>query len=86
MKQTSSFTKAVYQIVKDIPKGETLSYKEVAIRAGSPNAYRAVGSLLKYNYDPTIPCHRVIKSNGDYGDFNRGKQLKKELLEQEKQT
>ncbi len=54
-------------MVKKIPKGRVLTYKEVAKLAGSPLAYRAVGNILNKNYDPNIPCHRVIKSSGALG-------------------
>ena len=79
----SSFTEKVLNIVRKIPKGKTLSYKEVAEKAGSPGAFRAVGSILKQNYDPKIPCHRVIKSNGKTGEYNRGKENKVIILRKE---
>ncbi len=79
----SSFTERVREVVKVIPKGEVLTYKEVAVRAGSPKAYRAVGSVLNKNYDAFIPCHRVIKSDGRLGEYNRGKAKKSELLREE---
>ena len=59
------FQEAVLAIVKKIPPGETLSYKDVARRAGNPRAYRAVGSILN-RYDAKkwhIPCHRVVRSD-----------------------
>ena len=77
------FKQKVLEIVKNIPKGKTLTYKEVARRAGSPNASRAVGSILKTNFDPKIPCHRVIRSDGVAGEYNRGRQNKIELLKAE---
>lgn len=67
-----TFRKKVFDIVTKIPKGKTLTYKEVARLAGSPRAYRAVGSILKLNFDQKIPCHRVIKSDGSLGNYNRG--------------
>lgn len=67
-----SFTEHVLDIVKNIPKGETLSYKQVATKAGSPKAFRVVGTIMKNNYQKDIPCHRVIKSNGKIGNYNRG--------------
>ncbi|OGI14271.1 MAG: 6-O-methylguanine DNA methyltransferase [Candidatus Moranbacteria bacterium RIFCSPHIGHO2_01_FULL_54_31] len=67
-----SFSEKVLAVVKKIPKGKTLSYAEVARRAGSPGASRAVGSLMKQNFDPAIPCHRVIRSDGSLGEYNRG--------------
>lgn len=78
------FKEKVLKVVRNIPQGKTLSYREVAILAGSPKAYRAVGNILNRNYDPKIPCHRVIKSNGDVGGFNRGRKRKIELLNREK--
>ena len=77
------FKQKVLEIVKNIPKGKTLTYKEVARRAGSPNASRAVGSILKTNFDPKIPCHRVIRSDGVAGEYNRGRQNKIKLLKAE---
>lgn len=83
MLQKSSFKDRVYTIVKNIPKGSTMSYKEVATLAGSPNASRAVGNVLNLNYDKLIPCHRVIKSDGIFGGYNRGESEKKSILENE---
>lgn len=70
-----SFKDRVLDIVKNIPKGKTFSYKKVAVLAGSKNAYRAVGTILKNNDNISIPCHRVIKSNKTLGKYNglRGK-------------
>lgn len=82
----SVFKNKVLEIVKKIPKGSVLTYQEVARIAGSPKAYRAVGNILSRNYDPKIPCHRVIRSDGKIGGYNRGKKLKKELLEKEKRV
>ena len=59
-------------IVAKISKGKTLSYKEVAARAGNPKAARAVGAILRTNFDQKIPCHRVIRSDGKLGGYNRG--------------
>ena len=70
-------------IVRKIPKGKTLSYGEVARRAGNRNAARAVGAILHTNYDPKIPCHRVIRSDGKLGGYNRGKDKKRALLSRE---
>ena len=70
--------------LKQIPKGETLTYKQVATRAGSPGAYRAVGNIISTNYDPQIPCHRVIRSDGKMGGYNRGIKLKIQILREEK--
>jgi len=77
------FKEKVFEIVKKIPKGKTLTYKEVARRAGSPNASRAVGSILKTNFNPKIPCHRVIRSDGIAGEYNRGRKEKLRKLKEE---
>lgn len=78
-----TFGERVSQIVGQIPKGKTLTYKEVARMAGRPKAFRAVGNILNKNYNPEIPCHRVIRSDGKPGGYNRGAGKKKELLEKE---
>ena len=77
------FKSKIWSIVRKIPRGETLTYKEVAKRAGRPNAFRAVGNILSTNYDPKIPCHRVIRSDGKIGDYNRGMRLKYEILKKD---
>ena len=71
-KKLSMFTERVLNIVSGIKKGKTMTYKEVATRAGSPGASRAVGSIMKSNYKPKVPCHRVIRSDGNIGQYNRG--------------
>lgn len=81
-----TFREAVFEIVKKIPQGATKTYQEVATEAGSPKAYRAVGNVLNTNYDPTIPCHRVIRSDGKTGGYNRGAEEKKNILSQEKEN
>jgi methylated-DNA-[protein]-cysteine S-methyltransferase len=68
----STFADRVRQAVRHIPRGETRSYGEVAAAIGYPGAARAVGTIMKNNYDPTVPCHRVIRSDGTIGDYNRG--------------
>lgn len=67
-----TFAERVRTVVRKIPKGETRSYKEVATAAGSPGAARAVGTIMAHNYLPDVPCHRVIKSDGSLGEYNRG--------------
>lgn len=68
--QDSNFKQKVLDIVRKIPKGSVLSYKQVAELAGSPKAYRVVGSILAGNSDLSVPCHRVIKSDGSLGKYN----------------
>lgn len=79
-----NFALHVYAIVQKIPKGKTMTYKQVAQIAGRPRAYRAVGTILSKNTDPKVPCHRVIRSDGKVGGYNslRGKS-KTRLLQEE---
>ena len=70
-------------VVAAIPQGNVLTYKEVARRAGNPKAARAIGAVLKTNEDPKIPCHRVIRSDGRLGGYNRGIRKKKQILRKE---
>ncbi|MFA6601598.1 MAG: MGMT family protein [Candidatus Paceibacterota bacterium] len=79
-----TFTQKVHAVVKKIPKGKTLTYTQVAVKAGRPKAARAVGNILNKNYDPAIPCHRVIRSDGKLGGYNRGAGKKRIILEKEK--
>lgn len=78
-----SFSEKVYEVVKKIPKGKILTYKEVAKRAGNEKASRAVGNILHKNLDPKIPCHRVIRSDGQLGGYNKGAIKKKAILKKE---
>lgn len=79
-----TFAEDVYEVVRNIPEGRTLSYKDVARLAGNPMAFRAVGNVLNKNYNKDIPCHRVIRSDGKIGGYNRGSKNKAKLLEKEK--
>lgn len=75
-----TFREKVKEIVRNIPKGSVVTYKEVAIAAGKPNAHRAVANIMAKNYDPEVPCHRVIRSDGTLGGYNRGGIGKKRSL------
>ena len=77
------FAEEVLKIVQRIPKGKTLSYKQVAYLAGNPGAARAVGAIMRVNKNPEIPCHRVIRSDGTLGGYNGGVEKKKMLLRHE---
>lgn len=78
-----SFKEKVFRKVKKIPKGKVSTYKAVACALGSPCAFRAVGNALNKNFDPTVPCHRVIKSNGNLGGYRQGTRKKAHLLRAE---
>jgi len=78
-----TFTEKVFDVVRKIPKGKVMTYSEVAQKIGSPGASRAVGSALATNYDPKIPCHRVIRTDGGMGGYNRGVKNKIKILKAE---
>lgn len=78
------FRQKVLDIVRNIPKGEVWTYQKVAALAGNERAARAVGNILSKNYDPQIPCHRVMRRDGGLGGYNRGLERKKQLLKEEK--
>ncbi len=83
MKQKKSFTEKVLAVVAKIPRGSVLTYAQVAKSAGSPAAVRAVGTILSKNYRAEVPCHRVIRSDGKLGQYNRGETRKRTLLKSE---
>lgn len=77
----TDFQNKVWQALLKIPYGETRSYKDIAININNSKACRAVGTAIKNNPIPIIiPCHRVIKSNKDIGNYAYGIDIKKELL------
>jgi O-6-methylguanine DNA methyltransferase len=81
---SSDFAVKVRALVSKIPKGKTMTYGEVAAKAGRPGAARAVGYIMSMNYDPKVPCHRVVRADGKYGDYNRGGSMRKmQLLKEE---
>ena len=80
------FQKQIWKALLDIPFGQTRSYKEIAIQIGKPSASRAVANAIGKNpCAPQIPCHRVIKSNGELGGYSAkgGIKRKKKLLKLE---
>jgi methylated-DNA-[protein]-cysteine S-methyltransferase len=81
----TEFQKKVLQAMRRIPFGSTVSYQELGIMVGSPNASQAIGSVCAFNPLPLIfPCHRVIQKNGKLGGFSGGIEIKKVLLMNEK--
>jgi methylated-DNA-[protein]-cysteine S-methyltransferase len=76
-----TFTEKVRDIVRGIPKGKSMTYKQVATKAGNSKAARGVGAIMRSNYNKDIPCHRVVRSDGSLGSYNRGgTKRKRELL------
>lgn len=79
-----TFTERVYDVVRKIPKGKTLTYGQVAVAIGQPGAARAVGNALNKNRDTkNIPCHRVIRSDGSTGGYAFGAKKKIAILKKE---
>lgn len=75
-----SFNERCYQLLHRIPKGKVTTYKELA-RALGTRAYRAVGTAMAKNPDLiNTPCHRVVRSDGQIGQYALGSDKKCELL------
>jgi len=84
--QGTKFQIKVWKYLKTIPIGKVKTYKEVAIGINNPKSARAVANACAKNpYAPKIPCHRVIRSDGDIGGYSAygGVKAKKNLLKQE---
>jgi len=82
----SDFQKRVVNLCRKIPRGKTLTYGELAAKAGSPGAARAVGSVMAKNRFPiVVPCHRVVGAGGSLGGFSApsGLSLKTRMLQLE---
>lgn len=78
------FQKRVWEALLTIPYGETRSYKDMAVLAGSPKGFRAVGMANNHNPIPIlIPCHRVIGADGSMTGYGGGLPIKRKLLETE---
>ena len=82
----SIFQTLVWAEIDKIPKGKILTYKEIAIKIGKPNAARAVANACAQNPQPiSTPCHRVIRSDGTIGGYSGpgGEKAKRDLLANE---
>lgn len=81
------FRHDVLDTLMDIPYSELRTYAQIAESAGSPKAYRAVGTACSENPIPIIiPCHRVVPSSGGIGNYSGGSSMKKKLIEHEKNS
>ncbi len=80
MAKEIAFADKVRAVVRKIAKGKVMTYSEVASKAGNPGAARAVANVMAANYDTEIPCHRVIRSDGKLGGYNRGGESKKRAI------
>jgi methylated-DNA-[protein]-cysteine S-methyltransferase len=79
----SAFARRVLATVRRIPPGRVATYGDIAAAAGSPRAWRAVGTIMRECRDPGMPCHRVIAAGGALGGYGGNLQLKRELLRAE---
>ncbi len=83
----TEFEKKVWNVLRQVPYGETRTYKWLAEKIGRPRAFRAVGNALGKNPIPIIvPCHRIIESDGSLGGYSSGTAIKRRLLEIEYYT
>jgi len=79
----TSFNDRCYDILKKVPKGRVTTYKTIAEALGT-KAYRAVGNAMKNNPNViTLPCHRVVNSDGSVGGYVNGTEKKIEILKSE---
>jgi AraC family transcriptional regulator of adaptative response/methylated-DNA-[protein]-cysteine methyltransferase len=77
----TNFQIKVWEALLRIPPGSVVTYQDIAVAIGMPRAARAVGNAVGQNPIPVIiPCHRVIRKNGDFGDYGYGSARKKALL------
>ena len=83
-RQPTPFEKLVYSAVQKIPKGEVRSYEWVARKIGRPKSARAVGNALNKNRSKEVPCHRVVRKDGEVGGFYLGTDEKIRILQREK--
>ena len=83
----SSFDARAYEIVRDVPPGETVTYGEVAALIGSPGAARAVGGAMsRCPLFPAVPCHRVVRAVDGWSGWGSDPALKRRLLAEERAT
>jgi methylated-DNA-[protein]-cysteine S-methyltransferase len=84
MQNKSDFNQLVYSKLKLVPRGKITTYAILAKSIGKPKACRAVGSsLAKNKHLITTPCHRVVRSDGKLGNYQKGHKAKKSILEKE---
>ncbi len=80
----NSFNTQVWNATKQIPKGKVATYGTIARMIGRPGSARAVGNALNKNpYAPKVPCHRVVRSDGQVGGFASGSDQKTKMLKAE---
>ncbi|MGH7991863.1 MAG: methylated-DNA--[protein]-cysteine S-methyltransferase, partial [Limisphaerales bacterium] len=83
----TAFQQRVWKALREIPVGSTLSYSDIAKHIGSPSAVRAVaGACASNQIAIAIPCHRVVRTNGDLSGYRWGVERKRALLTLERRT
>ena len=83
----TAFQQRVWQALREIPTGVTVSYSDIAQRIGSPNAVRAVAGACAANMlAVAIPCHRVVRNDGGLSGYRWGVERKRALLSREAQA
>lgn len=80
----SEFRQRVWQALRGVPGGDVITYQELAKRAGNPSAVRAVGTAMAVNaVAPFVPCHRVVRTGGEVGNYAYGSEMKVAMLMRE---
>jgi AraC family transcriptional regulator of adaptative response/methylated-DNA-[protein]-cysteine methyltransferase len=80
----TAFQQRVWQALREIPAGQTMSYRDIAKRIGSPKSVRAVGQACSANVlAVAIPCHRVVRNDGGLSGYRWGVARKRALLDRE---
>ncbi len=80
----TGFAEKIYAALRPVPRGKVVTYAALAKAISKPRASRAVGNALNKNpYAPQVPCHRVVKSNGELGGFASGSAKKEKMLRAE---
>ena len=83
--QGTEFQVAVWQAIREVPAGQTVSYQDIARAVGKPSAYRAVGTATGRNpVGIAVPCHRIVRSDGGLGGYGGGLHRKEWFLEHER--
>ena len=79
------FVQAAWKVMREVPAGTTITYAELAARAGRPQAVRAAGSACASNLiAPIVPCHRIVRTGGTLGGYAYGLPVKQWLLDHER--
>ena len=85
--QGTAFQQQVWQVLRSVPAGETMTYAQVAHRIGKPNAVRAVARAIASNHlAVAIPCHRVVGTDRNLRGYRWGLERKQQLLQREREV